>query len=722
MPGLRICLFQSLRVYVGADLLTDFRHPRQQVLALLAYLLLHRSQPIPRARLAFLLWPDVSETEAVTNLRRVLHALKRALPAPSDPSRDYVQADRQSVAWNLDSDYWLDVQEFETLLTQGTPPALEQAVTLYTGDLLEEFYDDWVLSEREQLRIRYIDALNRLIVHQRTQRQFTQAIATARQLLARDPLHEKSHQQLMALLYLTGDRSSALRQYDKCCEALRQELEVEPLEETRALQGRILRGEPLDEPFDARSASGPTTTLSLRPHPGPAGIMPPLVGRETENAWLGQRWNAAEAGQGSVTLVQGEAGVGKTRLVFELVEQTQGRAFVLAGGAHASERLLPYHPVVEALRAQESALAKELEAAVTNPDSRWWLAEVALLLPELRERWPQLPTASTQDIGQARLRLLEGLTRCLLALAARQPVLVILDDLHWADEATLAWLEYVTRQVQSARVLIVGTYRSEEESPALEQTRLVLAHEGMAQELRLSRLSSEAVAQLIQNMTGSAGRAINFSRRLYRETEGNPLFLVETLRALFEAGFLRLDAEGWQADWEQAAAESAGLPLPATIREAIRARLRRLSETARQVLEAASVVGRQFDDRVAWQASGRTEGEAVAALEEATRAQLVAEHEGGYRFTHDKIQEVAYSDLSAGRKRLLHRRVAESLESWQRNRSEAIGQLAYHYDRAEAWDRVVPHARAGADRAKQIYASTEALAHYDLALKALARL
>ncbi len=342
MPGLRICLFQSLRVYVGAGLLTDFRHPRQQVLALLAYLLLHRSQPIPRARLAFLLWPDVSETDALTNLRRALHALKRALPTPPDPLRDYVQADRQFVAWNLDSDYWLDVQEFETLLTHGTPPALEQAVTLYTGNLLEEFYDDWVLSERERLRVRYIDALNRLIAHQRAQRQFTQAIATARQLLAHDPLHEKSHQQLMALLYLTGDLSSALRQYDKCCEALRQELEVEPLAETRALQGRILRGEPLDEPSDARSTSGSTTTLSLRPHPGPAGIMPPLVGRETENAWLGQRWNAAEAGQGSVTLVQGEAGVGKTRLVFELVEQTQGRAFVLAGGAHASEWLLPY--------------------------------------------------------------------------------------------------------------------------------------------------------------------------------------------------------------------------------------------------------------------------------------------------------------------------------------------------------------------------------------------
>jgi predicted ATPase len=330
------------------------------------------------------------------------------------------------------------------------------------------------------------------------------------------------------------------------------------------------------------------------------------------------------------------------------------------------------------------------------------LAEVALLLPELRERWPQLPTSSVQDIGQARLRLFQGLTRCLLALAAQQPLLVILDDLHWADEATLAWLEYAARQIRSASALIIATYRSEEETSALEQIRLALAHEGTLQELGLGRLSAEAVDQLIQHMTGSAGRAINFSRRLYRETEGNPLFLVETLRALFEAGFLRHDAQGWQADWDQAAAESAGLPLPATIREVIHARLKRLSETARQVLEAASVTGRQFDDRVAWQASGRTEEEAVTALEEATRAQLVAEHGDGYRFTHDKIQEVAYLDLSAARKRLLHRRVAESLEGWQHHRSEITGQLAYHYDRAEAWDRVVPHARAAADSAKQI--------------------
>lgn len=725
MRPLQIHLFQSLRVYAGADLLTDLGYPRQHNLALLTYLLLHRGQSVPRAHLAFVLWPDASEAEAIANLRRALHSLRRALPTPSDPSHGYVLADRQSVRWNPLSDYWLDVEEFEARLTQRTPAALEQAAGLYTGDLLEESYDDWVLPERERLRARYLGALGQLIVYHRSQRAFAQAIARAQQLLARDPLHEKTHQQLIALLYLSGDRSGALRQYDKCREALRRELAVEPVEETRALQERILRGETLDEPPDTRTAarpdSGPATTPSLRPHPGPAGIMPPLVGREAEQAWLAGRWNAAEAGQGSLIFIQGEAGVGKTRLASELVERIQGRASVLAGGGHASEQLLPYHPLVEALRRPESRLADQLESAVANPDSRWWLAEVALLLPELRERWPQLQPASTREAGPARLRLLEGLTRCLLALAARQPLLIILDDLHWADEATMAWLEYVSRQVRPARVLIVGTYRSEEETPALAQTRLALTHEGLFQELRLNRLSTEAVAQLIQHMTGSAGQAINFSRLLFRETEGNPLFLVETLRALFEAGFLRQGAQGWQADWDQAA-ESAGLPLPATIREAIRSRLRRLSEMARQVLEAASVVGRRFDDRAAWQASGRSEEEGVTALEEALRAQLIAEHEGDYRFTHDKIQEVAYSDLSAARRRLLHRRVAESLEGRQRNRSEVAGQLAYHYDRAEVWDRVAPQARAAAERAKHIYASSEALAYYDLALKALARL
>jgi len=341
-------------------------------------------------------------------------------------------------------------------------------------------------------------------------------------------------------------------------------------------------------------------------------------------------------------------------------------------------------------------------------------------VPELRERWPRLPDQTVDDTPRQRLRLFDALVRCLLALAARRPLLLVLDDLHWADDATLAWLEHLGPRLGAARLLVVGAYRAEEETPALAQARLALRHAAALRELRLERLSSDAVARLVQQMAGVGERAAGFGRRLYAETEGNPLFLVEALRALVEAGVVRVGGRGWQADWEQAAA--ARLPLPATVREVIGARLARLGASARQVLEAAAVVGRDFDDRLAAQASGRGEEEAALALEEALRAQLVAERDGGYRFTHDKIQEVAYAGLSAARRRLLHRRVAEALERRHPARPELSGELALHFERAEDWERALLHARTAAARAKQVYAPSEALAFYALALAAHARL
>src|SRR5581483_9402192 len=268
MTSLQIRLFGSLRVETGDGRPLALGYPRARVEALLAALVLHRPRPLSRARLAALLWPDALDARA--SLRRVAHALRRSLPP------DVLLEDRQTIGWNPAA-CWLDVQAFEALLDQGDEAALEAAVGRYHGDLLEDLDHAWIVPERERLRARYLDALGQQVVALRRARRFADAITVAQRLLTADPLREQGHQQLIALLALAGERAAALRQYERCREVLRAELDVEPLEETRRLRDRVLAGEALDEPWPA-APPRLGAVAALRPHPGPADAAPPLVG------------------------------------------------------------------------------------------------------------------------------------------------------------------------------------------------------------------------------------------------------------------------------------------------------------------------------------------------------------------------------------------------------------------------------------------------------------
>jgi DNA-binding SARP family transcriptional activator/tetratricopeptide (TPR) repeat protein len=735
MPSLVLHLLGPLRARAGDGRDLTFGYPRQTVQALLAYLLLHRVRPIPRLRLAAALWPDLPEPQALASLRRTLHILGRALPTPPEGKPPFLLVRRLSVGWNSAADFWLDLAEFDRVVAGGSPAELAQAVDLYAGDLLEDLSEEWVPGERARRLARPVDALDRLIAHERDGRRPGRAIDLCRRLLAVEPWREKTHRDLMELLYRAGDRTAALQQFEECRRTLRAELAVEPLAETRDLYDRIARGEPLS-PTAAPppSLAAPPATPTLRTHPGPAGLDPPLAGREAELALLEAAWSDARAGRGETILIYGEAGVGKSRLLAELIHGVRDRCAILVGSGHLPERLLPYHPLVEAIRGLGADLAERLPISAASPRP-WWLSKLARLLPELQEIRPTQPTAApspqgpSPQVGESpfpsseapedRLRLLEALVRAFGTLTAWAPVLLVLDDLHWADESTLAWLEYATTHLRDAPILIAATFRAEEETPTLAQVRRSLAHAGAARELRLDRLTASAVAELIQEMAGSGGAIHEFSRRLHRETEGNALFLVETLRSLADAGLFRPGRRGWQGDWKKAAAALAHRPLPPTVREVIRSRWDRISDPSRQVLEAAAVLGRRFDDRLVGHASGRSETETIAAIEEGLRAQLIAEHEDAYRFTHDKIQEVAYASLSLPRRRRLHHRLGEVLESTRGRDPERAGQLAHHFERAEVWEKVAPYAGVAARRAKHLYTSEEALAYYALALKAL---
>lgn len=277
---LRLYLFGHLRILAdGAP------HPLRGLpksLPLLAYLLLHRKQALTRDRLAYTFWPDATEETARTNLRRHLHDLRKALPAPP-PDAPWLLVDGDTVQWNRQAPFWLDVAEFERL--SATPEGLAAAVTLYTGELLPEVYDDWIFFERERLRNLLFAGLERLTSHHQALGDYPRAAGYAAQILRHDPLREETSRLIMALHYQAGDRSAALHEYRRIERLLAEELDLPPLPETQAVYQAIVKGLPLAEPSQPHTRSTPRL---MPPSTLPAQATP-FIGRAEELAEL-QAW------------------------------------------------------------------------------------------------------------------------------------------------------------------------------------------------------------------------------------------------------------------------------------------------------------------------------------------------------------------------------------------------------------------------------------------------
>ena len=317
--------------------------------SLLAYLLLHRDAPQPRQRLAFLLWPGSSEGQAQTNLRKVLHTLRRALP---DADR-LIEIGPRTLRWRPDAPLWLDVEQFERAVADGRPA---EAVGLYAGDLLEGRYDDWLAAERERLAGLHADALQQLARQHEQENRWPEAIRCAERLVARDPLREDYHRLLIRLCQASGDRARAVRAYHVCATTLEDELGIEPAPETRVLYESLVG-----------RRSRPTESSKV---PG----TPPLVGRDDERARVVAAWHAAASGRPQLVLVTGEAGIGKTRLVEEL--RAHAGAVTAEARGYPAEGPLAYGVATAWLRSGPVAARV---TRLVRPD----LTELARLLPEL---------------------------------------------------------------------------------------------------------------------------------------------------------------------------------------------------------------------------------------------------------------------------------------------------------------------------------------------------
>lgn len=687
--------------------------------ALLVYLALQPGLH-DRNQLAGLLWGELPEKNARRNLRHALHTLRQAF----DPA--LLESDRLSAGLNPEIPCRVDALAFEDALDQAgrhrraqEPDAaiehLEAAVELYRGDFLADFdvsdclaFEEWVTRRRANLQVRVLEALDGLVNHWTRRGAYERALVYARQQLAQEPLSEKAHRQLMTLLALTGQRSAALAQYHACRRTLADELGLEPLEETTALYHTIKRSAVFTSEDHA-------STLPSRPF-----TRLPFVGRAQEHAALIDEWKASRHGKKRLTLVEGEAGVGKTRLLEEVLRyaETQG-ATVLPGRCYEFGGSLPYQPIAEALR---SHLHDEQISL-----SPVWLSELARLLPDLHERHPDLPEVQRTTRDAARQRLFEAVTRLLSSICeTRSALCLFLDDLHWADQSTLDLLHYLVRHLTNVPIWLVGTYRPEEVglSHPLTRLRQGLSRDHQAKRLALGPLSNDSVKTLATALVGKQeGTALG--DYLHRESEGNAFILVETVSALEEKSVLIAKETGFLHDHKHGPAwiwtgEPATETLPSTIQDIVLQRVGRLTKTAQQHLTLVAAMGQPFDTALIETAAQDTEHVKKSLDEWLSRRIVRPQHAAAgiqYDFSHDKIRATIYQTIEQGKRQRLHLRIGEALERRYTPHIEAYAaSIAYHFERAGVVEKALIYLPLAAEQAAAVYANDQALDYYRRAL------
>ena len=681
--------------------------------ALLGLLLLHANETVSSDRLVEDLWSGEGLSEGSKALQVAVSRLRRVIEPDRAPGQENRTLLTRPPGYELRVEPGrLDLHRFEELVSKGraaadaaaAADAFREALAIWRGPPLSDLaYESFAQSEIARLDELHAATLEDRIAADLELGRHADLIGELQALVGRQPLRERLGAQLMLALYRSGRQAEALEVYRNARRALVDELGIEPARELQELEVAILAQDP---------------ALSLRERgraPAQAqrqASSEGFVGREAEMTELLSLLDGARSGSGAMVLIGGEPGMGKSRLAEELAARAQdGGDRVLVGRCWEAGGAPPYWPWVQALRSyvrdsDPEALRSQVGAAG---------AELATIVPELRELLHDLPPAPQVESEGARFRLFESVARFLERAAAAEPLALFFDDLHAADAPSLLLLRFVAGELAGSRILIVGCYRDTEAGAgrALAETLPELAREATVRRISLKGLGAPDTSRLLE-LTTTQLPPEELVSRVHAGTEGNPLFAVEIGRLLASEG--GLDRVGHASE---------RLPIPDGVREAIGRRLRRQSDPCRQALSLASVIGREFDVDLLERIGPLEQDELFAALDEAAATRLVSEApgtRGRLRFSHMLVRDVLYDDLSTTGRRRLHRETGEALEALHaRNLDPYLAELAHHYveaGTAEAEKAVRYGARAG-DRAAAQLGHEEAARHYASALHLL---
>ena len=661
------------------------------------------------------------------------------------------------------ADLWLDTVQFQQLHkpwqnhdhpeTHTCPACLEDLTTaaaLYRGDFMAGFslrdsttFDEWQFYQTEGFRQDFAAVLEKLVSGYCSQERYKDALPHAKNWLTLDPLHESVHRELMRLYTRLGQRSAAIRQYQECERVLTEEIGLKPDEDTILLFNKIKDGQELPPPEDqsTQHVSSQTTISQTRTH---QQTFPrtqkqieqvDLVGRESELRAASELWRQTLIGHGQTLLISGEAGIGKTRLVSELIQHVEisgGRALV---GGCFMEGGIPYTPIRQIVREiARSKLYGDLQSENLLPD--FVIPALLTLVPEL-----QLPITEIHSPASAvdktceeeddlngkgkgpppeQQLLFENLGIFFRTLSDLTPLLLVMEDVQWADSGTIQLIQHLARHTRQARMMILVTFRNvtPEEAPFLHKIMLDLNREQIATHLNLPRLGYAETGELLYAIF-SEEITPDFLDGIYSETEGNPFFIEEVCKALVESGKVYYQ----DGKWHSPSMEELGIPQ--NVRVAIQLRVSALPAKSQEALNMAAILGREFDfDTLVSTMEGLAsdtligyEETLIEALENAEQAQLIdelSEDQGGtFTFVHTLIASTLVDSLRALPRRQLHRRAASAIQKQHPDDFEA---LAYHYMQAGEEINAVKYLLLAADRARVLHTHQEAINGYQLAL------
>lgn len=709
--------------------------PTRKTVALLIYLCVEGGLH-SREKLQALLWPDSDETKGRGSLRLNLFYLRNALrDGGLPPEAPLLRNIQNSLCIDPAADWEMDLHSLQAAVqalreTNGTPTAgqrslLKKGLDSYRSDFLEGFslndapeFEYWISLQRQVWQRRASLLYEHLSQAQFEAGELVDAVETTNRWVAHDPLNESAYRRLIQIHLATGERTSAHRAFEACREILAREINAEPAPETLALADRI------------QHFTGPEIVV-----PGiflPAQLAErhwlsaPLVGRSQEHLHLVSLYRAVRRGQCQAVVIAGEAGIGKTRLAGEFsrwaaaqgADIWQGRAFE-AGGR------LPYQPVVQMLRHR-----LERENAPDDLLADLWLAELSQLLPELRERYPDLPLPLVGNADFMGTRLFEAVARLGIALAAHRPLVLFVDDIHWADAGTRDMLHYLAQrwaeEETPALLLLTARQDGTVNVPELTDWLMGLERDARLTRLSLSPLTRADLHELVRAVADPAETDAAIEQRLgdwlLAETQGSPFFIAEMLQMLQEQKVLVGEYQGENrfvvdapATWQRIAATTR-LPLPPNVRGVILSRLARLSQQAQMLLLAAAVIGRRCSFELLHQVARLDELDGLSALEEALNSRLLledADRSRPFTFAHDNIRQAIYTESSVTRRRLYHRQALALLEAENTPPSE----LAFHAASAFLPETACRYAVAAGNGAMAVHAFADAIAQYSSALE-----
>jgi DNA-binding SARP family transcriptional activator len=644
------------------------------------------------------LWPETDFVSGTNNLYKTIHVLRQTLNSFFGRGAADGIFHFEDGVLALSKEIWVDVHEFENLCKEyphlppdQRKPLIEQALSLYRGDLLpDDLYAEWTLDHREELSRLHREARLALAQHHLVEQNYVNVVNLLKPLLKVDSADEPVHREIMRAYSLSGRRHDALRQYQICVETLNSELGAPPDPETTALYELILNSKPITAKPDLEPSTGWSPPAPVNIGNGHSDI---LAGRQEELTFISEIFEKSRQGSGRTILISGESGIGKTRLAMEAHHKAAHAGMeTLLGAAYEQEGRLPFQPFIEAF---DHFLSKKNRPLEENP-----------IIHFQRQGYP--------DPQQEYWALFKATANFILDLAKDSPLVFLIDDLHAADETSLQLFHYLARQTRSAPVVFIATYRIDSPASApINSLVSSLYREGLSETIRLESLDLQAVREILESVL-SGEVSSSLCQEIYDATTGNPFFTEEIARVLLRQEKVVKTGSRWSL------VPGEKLQVPENLSTFLHQKVSSLGSKVQDALTAAAVIGREFNIDVLHGVTDLSNIEILDALDTALARYLIEETPTGYRFRHPLIRRTLYDNLSRVRRSNLHRRTAEAMETALASRpgglTKQVEALAYHYDLSDRRECALPYLVKAGENAAGVFAFEVAIDYFERAL------